>query len=129
MNIPKRRKRERLGVRESSVIRCAGHLKWVRGCECAVAGKITYPADKLVCVPHICSDRIEAAHVRTGTDGGTSMKPGDNWTLPLCSEAHKRQHQIGERSFEIAYQIDMKAIAAKLWDISPHGRKYRSEHQ
>lgn len=53
------------------------------------------------------------------------MKPGDEWTIPGCSGAHRYQHQIGEPAFERAYGIDMKAIAEMLWGISPHGKKYR----
>lgn len=116
--LPKRKVRPRMNVRESSVIRCPGHLKWVRGHQCVCAD----------CPEAICGGKIEAMHVRIGTDGGTAMKPGDNWTIPGCSWHHAHQHRIGERSFEAVYKIDMKAIAAKLWEISPAGKKWRLEH-
>lgn len=110
LNLPKRRKAEKLGVRSEPQIRCDAHLRWVRGFCCSVQTEA-------------CSGKIEAAHVRTGTDGGASLKPGDNWTLPLCSWHHATQHRIGERAFEQEYGIDMKAIAQALWQRSPHRRK------
>lgn len=33
------------------------------------------------------------------TDGGTSLKPSDNYTVPLCHKCHQEQHQIGELAF------------------------------
>ncbi len=106
----KRRKREPMGVKEPTVIRSAGHLQWVRGHECAAQNV------------H-CSGNIEAAHTRSGTDGGTSMKPGDNWAIPLCHEHHRFQHQIGEAKFEAVFLINMKQIASELWRGSPHRLK------
>jgi hypothetical protein len=111
VNLPKRRKPQPLGVKEAPQIRNASHLRWIRGFECAVMGTGMQ-----------CYGRIEAAHARTGTDGGTSLKPGDNWTLPLCSEHHAMQHRIGEASFERLHGIDMKNIAQALWLKSPHRR-------
>ena len=106
--IPKRRRPERMGVKDAPQIRSAGHLRWIRGFECSVGNS--------VCKHH----QIEAAHVRIGTDGGASLKPGDNWTIPLCAYHHAQQHRVGETSFETAYKIDMKQIAAALWKLSPH---------
>jgi len=57
--------------------------------------------------------------VRTGTDGGTGMKPGDQWTISLCAAHHKQQHQIGEREFEQSHGIDMKALAVEFIIKSP----------
>lgn len=111
MTFLKRRKPEPMGTRESVQIRSPGHLAWVRGFECSVINRRA---------AHECFGRSEAAHVRTGTDGGTGLKPGDNWVIPLCSEAHREQHQIGEAAFERLYGIDMKAIASALWKRSPH---------
>jgi len=63
--MPRRRKREPMGVRVSSVIRCHAHLAWVRRAwQCTIKDQ------------HDCQGVIEAAHVRAGTDGGTGMKPG-----------------------------------------------------
>jgi len=112
--IPKRKKAGKLGVRAAPQIRSAGHLQWIRGHCCAACGTA---GDML-------RGKIEAAHVRTGTDGGMGLKPGDNWTIPLCAHHHRDQHQIGEAEFETIFGIDMKAIAAALWAKSPHRRKH-----
>lgn len=111
--IPKKRKRDPMGVRQSTIIRCPQHLAFVRQHECCVSDV------------HICEGPIEAAHVRVGTDGGIGQKPSDCYSIPLCSKAHRAQHQTGERSFEAVYHIDMKAVAARLWEISPAGKRYR----
>ena len=105
--IPKRRRPERMGVKDAPQIRSASHLKWVRGHECS-------------CMGINCAGGMEAAHVRTGTDGGTSLKPSDCWAIPLCSIHHAQQHNIGEAAFERIYRINMKQIAAALWARSPH---------
>lgn len=112
---PKRRKHAKAGIRESSFIRCPGHLQFVRGHQCSVEGR-NEPE---------CGGSIQAAHVRTGTDGGISVKPSDCWAIPLCGIHHARQHQMGEASFEKHFAIDMKRIAAALWAKSPAGIKYR----
>lgn len=122
--IPRKRSRLRMNVRQSDVIRCPGHLIYVRSLVCAIKDRALVGAGGMT---HICSPRIEAAHVRTGTDGGTGMKPGDNWTLPLCDDAHRQQHQIGEPAFERAYNIDMKKLATALWNISPAAHRYRAK--
>ena len=108
--IPKRRKPEKMGCNKAPQIRNASHLKWIRGHECAVDW-------------HLHIGRTEAAHVRTATDGGTSLKPSDCWTIPLCAMHHAEQHQIGERTFELRYKIPMRSIAEQLWAKSPHRRK------
>ncbi len=110
MNLPKRRRAPKMGCNEAPQIRNSGHLKWIRGHECS-------------CMGINCGGGIEAAHVRTGTDGALGVKPSDLWTLPLCSVHHAQQHNIGEASFERIYKIDMKAIAQALWQKSPHRKK------
>jgi hypothetical protein len=65
---------------------------------------------------------IEVAHVRTGTDGGMGMKPGDWWTISLCHDCHARQHNIGEASFEAENNIDMKELARAFVKASPKRR-------
>lgn len=52
---------------------------------------------KLCCIKchiHPCV----AAHFRLGTGGGTSYKPSDIYTVPLCHGCHSAQHS-GERTF------------------------------
>ena len=111
LNLPKRRKASKLGLREAPQIRCAGHLQWIRGHQCTVNNGE-------------CSDRIEAAHARAGTDGGLGVKPSDCWTLPLCSFHHRDQHRIGEPAFERLHGVKMKDTAAALWAKSPHRKKH-----
>ena len=90
-------------------LRCPAHLKFVRSHAC--------------CVPHCNRRPIEAAHVRSGTDPqALSVKPGDNWTVSLCSHHHAEQHRIGEHNFGIEYNLSMKALAEEFWLKSPHRR-------
>ncbi len=92
--------------------RCPAHMKWVRSHHCCVPGCDLRP--------------IEAAHVRTGTGGGTGMKPGDDWVISLCSGCHRRQHQIGEAAFERETGISMRDLAREFFSRSPHrGKKPR----
>jgi len=43
--------------------------------------------------------RVDPAHIRLGTDGGTGLKPSDCYILPLCNTIHSEQHRAGERAF------------------------------
>lgn len=106
-SLPRRRKPQKMSCNSAPQIRSPGHLAWIRGHECSVQ-QMT------------CEGKIEAAHVRGGTDGGLSVKPSDCWAIPLCSRHHRLQHQIGEPEFERAYKIRMKEIADALWYLSPH---------
>lgn len=115
----RRRKKEPMGLRESPQIRCPGHLAWVRGHECVVLAANRY--DKS------CEGRVEAAHVRSGTDGGLGKKPGDNFTFPACAGHHAEQHRIGEQQFARKYRLNLREIADALWARSPHGKKWRME--
>lgn len=62
-------------------------------------------------------------HVRTGTDGGTGIKPSDRWTIPGCAKHHRRQHDVGEAAFEIETSRDMKELARHYWAKSPHRKE------
>jgi len=111
MNFPlRRRKKTAMNCRDSGMIRSDGHLQFCRGFRCSIAD---HPA-------HECEGKIEACHVRAGTDGGTSLKPSDCFVIPICAGGHRLQHQIGEAAFETRFGINMKAIAAKLWKASAH---------
>lgn len=59
-----------------------------------------------------------AAHLRSGTDGGTGLKPADRWTTPLCSPCHDRQHRVGELTFWSDLGIDPTGAANALWTKS-----------
>jgi hypothetical protein len=79
------------------------HLVFVRQLPCVACGKAA-PS--------------EAAHVRTGTDGGIGVKPGDRYAVPLCTACHARQHRIGELSFWSARRVDPLNVALRLWTVS-----------
>ena len=79
------------------------HLAFVRQLPCVACGKAA-PS--------------EAAHVRTGTDGGAGVKPSDRYTVPLCTLCHAKQHRIGELRFWSALRIDPLNVAWRLWTVS-----------
>src|SRR5467141_3661148 len=83
--------------------RRAQHLAFVRQLPCVACGK---------------GAPSEAAHVRTGTDGGTGMKPGDRYAVPLCTACLAKQHRIGELSFWSRLRIDPLNVALRLWTVS-----------
>ena len=110
----RKHKRPKMGVRKPSQLRSLEHLRFVRGHECAVRSH--WAEDGL---QHVCIGPIQAAHIRAGADGGMGLKPSDNYTIPLCANAHAGQHEIGEAAFENRYGIDTHKIAAELWRRSP----------
>lgn len=92
-------------------LRCPAHLKWIRGFCCSV--------------PHCDRRPIEAAHVRHGTDPqAMGAKPGDNWTISLCSEHHRQLHSNGsETKFGDWYGINLIELAQEFWAKSPHRKR------
>ena len=79
------------------------HLAFVRQLPCVACGKAA-PS--------------EPAHVRTGTDGGIGIKPGDRYAVPLCTTCHGEQHRVGELTFWSALRFDPLNVALRLWTIS-----------
>src|ERR1700751_978714 len=73
---------------------------------------------KLPCVGCSHAAPSEAAHVRSGSDAGTGMKPSDRYSLPLCTECHALQHQFGEQRFWSTVRIDPLNVAFRLWTVS-----------
>ena len=73
---------------------------------------------RLPCVACGKAAPSEAAHARTGTDGGLGMKPGDRYAVPLCIACHAKQHRIGELTFWSALRIDALDVALRLWTVS-----------
>lgn len=85
-------------------LRSPRHLAWLRTLPCSVPG---------------CGcDVIEAHHVRRGA--GVGLKPSDRNCAPLCVEHHAEGHVIGWRTFEIRHELNLAAIAARLWMESTH---------
>lgn len=66
-----------------NIIRDKKHLNFIRTLECVMCA----------------NPFVVAAHLRIGTDGGTSLKPSDSWVTPLCDPCHRYQHNKGERTF------------------------------
>ena len=85
------------------------HLDFIRGLPCAVPG----------CENNVCT---EASHVRRARpelgkrDVGMGEKPDDKWTVPLCGEHHRQQHECAEGWFwkNIA-ERDPVVLALALW--------------
>lgn len=102
-------------VKETDRIDCPQHLRWLRGCVCAVSDAF-------------CEGKIEAAHVRIRTDGGTGLKPSDCYAVPLCSTHHREQHGKGEVTFWAKRKLDPRSIAHSYWQMSPAGQKWRREN-
>lgn len=69
---------------KQEIIRGKKHLAFIRSLPCCVTGK---------------TGGTQAAHIRYETNGGTALKPGDDWTVPLFWESHNEQHKIGEVAF------------------------------
>jgi hypothetical protein len=73
---------------------------------------------QLPCVACDQAPPSEAAHIRSGSDGGAGMKPSDRFSLPLCTECHALQHQFGELRFWSVLRIDPLNVAFGLWTVS-----------
>lgn len=110
-----KRKRPKMGLREESRIRSASHLQYVRSFVCCIMDR------------HECEGRIEAHHVRSGTDGGASIKPSDEYAVPLCSVAHRTLHDVGEITFQARFGVDLLAVSAKLWRTSPARKRMEAK--
>jgi hypothetical protein len=85
------------------------HLEFVRQLPC------------LICRNNIQS---EAAHIRMGDMSvakrptGMQEKPDDAFTVPLCGEHHRQQHEINEKRFWEYAGMDAIKIALALWRVS-----------
>lgn len=79
---------------------------------------------KLPCC--VCKNDIstEAAHIRFSdarvdkVNAGVGQKPDDAWTLPLCSECHRKQHAQNERKFWHDAGIDAIFYAMALHRVT-----------
>ncbi len=101
--------------RKAKRVRCPAHTSWVRRHAC--------------CVPGCARRPIEAHHWRyglpAGDKAGTGQKPGDQWTISLCSGHHQEIHISGCRTFEETYDIDGLALAREFAGKSPHRENLR----
>ena len=56
-----------------------------------------------------------------------SQKPDDWNTISLCRMHHSQQHNVGERSFEKLYSLDMAGLADEFAKASPKAAEIRAE--
>jgi hypothetical protein len=91
------------GNRKPNLRRRGQHLVFVRQLPCVACGG---------------AGPSEAAHVRTGANGGVGVKPADRYAVPLCNACHMLQHGVGELSFWSALRIDPLNVSLRLWTIS-----------
>ncbi len=99
-SVPKGKRKQNMRLRPK-------HLEFIRQLPCVVCG-----------IRPIQCFASDPAHVRCGTDGGTSLKPSDRYTVPLCRGCHDTQHAHGELTFWAHYGIDPLNVALALWTIS-----------
>ena len=72
----------------------------------------------------ICAMPAQCAHVRYSdaaagkVNPGTSRRPDDVWTVPLCQAHHIEQHAGGERAFWEKYRIDPVPLARAIFRVS-----------
>ena len=83
--------------------RRAQHLAFIRQLPCVACGK---------------EAPSEAAHVRSGSDGGAGIKPSDRYSVSLCTSCHALQHEFGELTFWSTLRIDPLNAALRLWAVS-----------
>ena len=76
------------------------YLAWIRTLPCLVCGRAV---------------GVEAAH--TGPHG-VGQKSTDTAAIPLCVQRHRTgrgsYHRLGRRSFEQRFQLDIRAVVARL---------------
>ena len=79
----------------SKTPRSPRYLNWIRSHNCVVTQTQT---------------DIQAHHVRLFGDGGVGLKPSDFRTVPLCAAQHAALHNMGEKSFWKANDIDIEML-------------------
>ena len=86
--------------------RYEAHCNFIRSLPCVVCSN---PAEtELV---HVRFSDARAAKINPGS----AQKPEDNWTLPLCSQHHRDQHDLGEVVFWAWHKIDPTFVCMALW--------------
>lgn len=114
--------KRRIKPRRSKAIKCRPHINWVlENYCCAFAGRGNKRTGRI----HECEGRLDPHHTPTRGAGG-----GDDNVAPLCRTAHALldSHGNSEKSVQDEYGVDLREMAAELWEISPAGRKYRLQN-
>lgn len=120
--IPRRLKRPKMGLRESSRIECQPHRKWVRGFECCAAKALRQGLNEKGVIP--CAGQMEAHHSKTRGAWG-----GDETVVPLCHDHHMQLDSPGwsQKKFEAVYRVDFADTAARLWNDPKNRHRIRYE--
>ena len=63
----------------------------------------------LIAAQHTCGGKMEAAHAKSRGAGGDRRH-----LLPLCSRAHREQHDRGVLTFQTTYQVDLLVEADRV---------------
>lgn len=86
-----------------------GHLRFIRGLPCAICGDNT---------------SVEAAHVRMKDPSigkpmtGIGTKPHDKFTVPLCGQHHREQHDTSEQDWWEQQGRDPVKLSLALYSVS-----------
>jgi len=64
-------------------------------------------------VPNCWRTDIDLHHVRTAANSGIGMKPDDSFLVAVCRHHHRVGHQIGWKSFEKRYGVDLARTARR----------------
>ena len=114
MTLPRRLKRQKMGLRPSLQRVWPRHRRWVKSHGCCITG---------------CSaGRVEFAHLRSAANAGTAQKPHDAFGVSLCRIHHDEQHRLGTGRFVDKYQVDLWALAAEFARRSPDRDMQSSLH-
>jgi hypothetical protein len=63
---------------------------------------------------------VSVHHVRAGTGGGTGLKPGDEWAVPLCADHHHAGHTVGLSAIGVD-RLPPVILNEVLCRVSPFG--------
>lgn len=110
--LPRKREKLRSGIERAPRREWPRHRKWLRSheCICTLARLST---------SILCAGQIEVSHIRTAANAGTGIKPHDAFAVPMCMQHHRRYHEMGHRSFEASYRLDLGKLAAEFTAKSP----------
>lgn len=99
-----------IGVPKNPPVRDDAFRDYIRSLPCLLADRDPCECGKYI---HVGSRRMvtEACHVRTRRNNGDLAN-----LVPLCSSHHKEQHQVGIKTFQSRYGLELRAVAADLWD-------------
>src|SRR6266550_7687589 len=94
------------------------YREWIRALPCRLANAPMWaPGAALPSARAVCPvgdwGVIDAAHVKSRGAGGKDRAN----LVPLCHWHHMEQHDLGIRTFQCRYGIDLKVIARQLTEV------------